>query len=546
MVPGRPPEDSCRRWARWWRVSSSPSSSRRSSGIGRSVNGAHSIAQASAEHVEALKGQLIRSMEVLYAIESLFNAGKEISRREFRDFVGNTLARRPEMQGLAWDPRVPGSDRAEWEAQSARRTASTGFSSSSRQRTDCWFRPASVESIFPSFSWRTCRETSRRSGSTCGRKRSAGGAGAGARYRPGDRDAADPARPGARLAARLSRAAACLRSGPRRRSRSGGATCEGSPSRYTGSAISWTRRFERPCDRGLGVTVTDTEAGRGNLPARSRHAGRMPRVGTTIDVAGRPWTLRFEPSAAFAGSRFLWQAWASLAAGVDHHRPAVGVSLESRPASVRDGAADPEATVDLSAEIGERHARGAAAAVRAGRTGSARARPDCRTGGVQRALQAEVVHPTAGGSGGGDGQPGEVGIPREHEPRDPHAAQRHPRLLPRSSCATTPLDRSSAMPSRRSPAVPTTCCISSTRSSICRRSMPGGWRWCARSSTCGHCVHELAVMFQPLCEEKHLALRVEGLGPGHAIPVVGDARQAAAGAHQPARQRREVHRARRA
>jgi hypothetical protein len=75
------------------------------------------IVQTSAEHVEALKGQLIGSMEVLYAIESLLNARTGISRREFRDFVSGPLSRRRELQGLAWDPRVPREARAEWEAR---------------------------------------------------------------------------------------------------------------------------------------------------------------------------------------------------------------------------------------------------------------------------------------------------------------------------------------------------------------------------------------------------------------------------------------------
>src|SRR3974390_2882634 len=73
-------------------------------------------AQVSAEHVEALRGHLIRSMEVLYSIASLFEARREISRQEFRDFVSDTLSRRPEIQGLAWDPRVPGLSRSQWEA----------------------------------------------------------------------------------------------------------------------------------------------------------------------------------------------------------------------------------------------------------------------------------------------------------------------------------------------------------------------------------------------------------------------------------------------
>ena len=36
-------------------------------------------------------------------------------------------------------------------------------------------------------------------------------------------------------------------------------------------------------------------------------------------------------------------------------------------------------------------------------------------------------------------------------------------------------------------------------------------------------IREIAVMFQPLCDDKRLGLRVEGLGVGGAVPVVGDA-----------------------
>src|SRR5262245_19951742 len=74
------------------------------------------LAQVSTEHVQALNGELIRSLEALYAIESLFNARKDITRSEFRQFVDSVLNRRPELQGLAWDPRVPGYARGRWEA----------------------------------------------------------------------------------------------------------------------------------------------------------------------------------------------------------------------------------------------------------------------------------------------------------------------------------------------------------------------------------------------------------------------------------------------
>ncbi len=86
----------------------------------------HVVAQASAEHVEALKGRLIGSLEVLYAIESLLEARKEVTRQEFRDFVTNTASRHREIQGLAWDPRVLAGARTEWEAR-ARQDGFGGF-----------------------------------------------------------------------------------------------------------------------------------------------------------------------------------------------------------------------------------------------------------------------------------------------------------------------------------------------------------------------------------------------------------------------------------
>ena len=176
-----------------------------------------------------------------------FNARKEISRREFRRL------RREHAEPASRNPgaRVGSAgagDRARPNGRRARtRMASRRFSSSSRRRTDCWSPPASVTSISPSTSWRTCRrnepalgfdlrsEEKRRL--ALERARDTGLA---------DGDAADPAGPGAGLSARLSRPPARLRSVRQRRSKSGGRICGGSPSPCTASAISWTRRCDRP------------------------------------------------------------------------------------------------------------------------------------------------------------------------------------------------------------------------------------------------------------------------------------------------------------
>ena len=105
-------------------------------------------------------------MEVLYAIESLLNARTGISRREFRDFVSGPLSRRRELQGLAWDPRVPREARAEWEA----RAHDDGFRTFQfvEEQKDGRLVPAGRRrSIFPSISWNIWRRTSRRSDSIC-------------------------------------------------------------------------------------------------------------------------------------------------------------------------------------------------------------------------------------------------------------------------------------------------------------------------------------------------------------------------------------------
>ena len=74
------------------------------------------------------------------------------------------------------------------------------------------------------------------------------------------------------------------------------------------------------------------------------------------------------------------------------------------------------------------------------------------------------------------GQPGEVRIPRQYEPRAAHAAQRHHRLLARSWKAANVrparLRQISRILRATSTAAASTCSTSSTTFSTCRRSRP--------------------------------------------------------------------------
>src|SRR5947208_280986 len=74
------------------------------------------VRQVAKDRIEVLRGQVMRSMEVLHAIGSLYAVSGEVSRVEFRAFVADALGRQPELQALAWDPRVPGNERDDWEA----------------------------------------------------------------------------------------------------------------------------------------------------------------------------------------------------------------------------------------------------------------------------------------------------------------------------------------------------------------------------------------------------------------------------------------------
>ena len=69
-----------------------------------------------AESANRLAGRLETLSNELDALRRFYSGSSEVRREEFREFVGPLLARRPEIQALAWVPRVPFSLRAFHEA----------------------------------------------------------------------------------------------------------------------------------------------------------------------------------------------------------------------------------------------------------------------------------------------------------------------------------------------------------------------------------------------------------------------------------------------
>ena len=84
------------------------------------------VQQLAQDRADVIHGQILRSMEVLHGMAALFEADRAVSRGEFQAFVSGSLARQPELQALAWNPRVNSAERISWE-QRAQAEGFPGF-----------------------------------------------------------------------------------------------------------------------------------------------------------------------------------------------------------------------------------------------------------------------------------------------------------------------------------------------------------------------------------------------------------------------------------
>ncbi|MFH1498335.1 MAG: CHASE domain-containing protein [Verrucomicrobiota bacterium] len=75
--------------------------------------------QEALERMEQLRGAMMRTLEILHAVQALFEVKPEVGRAEFRRFVRSALKRLPELQALEWIPCVSAGQRADFEAAAA-------------------------------------------------------------------------------------------------------------------------------------------------------------------------------------------------------------------------------------------------------------------------------------------------------------------------------------------------------------------------------------------------------------------------------------------
>ncbi|MFQ5862735.1 MAG: CHASE domain-containing protein [Candidatus Brocadiales bacterium] len=70
---------------------------------------------AVSDRVYSLQREIENNIEVLRSIHSFFNSNGHVTREEFHTFCKPTLSRHPDIQALEWIPRVPHSQREDYE-----------------------------------------------------------------------------------------------------------------------------------------------------------------------------------------------------------------------------------------------------------------------------------------------------------------------------------------------------------------------------------------------------------------------------------------------
>ncbi len=474
---------------------------------------------AASGRAEALRNQLTRSMEVLYAIESFFQASPEVSREAFGKFVRGALARQAELQGLAWDPRVSDAERSGLEAQAS----ADGFAEFrfSEQESNGGLRPADRrDEYFPVYFLEALERNQPALGFDVGSE---------GKRREALEAARDSGRPAATAPIRLAQERGSQQGFlvflPIYRGSPG--TVEERRRGLRGFAVAVFRigdlvdaSMKAALPPGINLAIFDSG---GEIYRRQMgEASGRPGWETTLDVAGRPWRLAFEPTRQFEALRHRWQSQAALGGGLAITALLAGGlwgygrRVEAIEEKVRDS------TEHLSGEIAER--KRAEEALRLARD-DLEARVRERTeelAGSNEALRAEVgIRKKAEAEAGAANlAKSEFLANMSHEIRTPlNAILGYSQILLRQD-ALGPFQRD---------AVATISHSSDHLLHLINEILDlskidaGRMEVTVAEFDLVEMAAELADMFQPPCEEKRLGLRTEGLEGRRSAVVRGDA-----------------------
>jgi len=310
------------------------------------------VRQIANGRVEVLRGQMLRSMEVLRAIASLYAARPEVSRGEFRAFVSDALNRQPELQALSWNPRVPGQEREAWEAR-AHAEGFPKFRFTDENQGVMEPAPPGRE-YFPGYFVEPLRHNEAAFGYDVASE---------PRRRAALERARDTGLPTATAPVRLVQEPASQQGFLVAQPLYAGLanTVAERREHLTGFAIAVFRigdlvasSLRASSNQGIAVAIVD-DTERSVLYRNPESAPPAEDAWTThFEVAGQDWTLRFQPLPAFRRARFFRQSWAALGAGcvITLLLAAYLSSYYRRTAEIERRVL--EATRDLSLEIAER------------------------------------------------------------------------------------------------------------------------------------------------------------------------------------------------
>ncbi|HEY5892561.1 MAG TPA: CHASE domain-containing protein [Chthoniobacterales bacterium] len=270
------------------------------------------------DRVEILRTQILRSMEVLHSIRSLYASRPTLSvtRDDFRRFVADALSRQPELQALAWDAYVPSGERVEWE-QRARREGFTDFHFTEEVENDVnHLVPAGARAeYFPVFFLEALAKNERALGFDVGSEE---------RRRVALQQARALDLPIATAPIHLTQGElgflVFLPVYP--------AVKDGESAQFSGFAVAVFRINDLVKqallalrESHVAVSIFDTQSGGPAIYSQPADAaiGKLQAdfvCNETLDVAGRKWNVVFSPSAAFVNERSVHWSWAALGAGL--------------------------------------------------------------------------------------------------------------------------------------------------------------------------------------------------------------------------------------
>ena len=256
------------------------------------------------DRVEVIQGQVLRSMEVLHAVAAFFDAHPEASREQFRAFVDRALSRQPELQGLAWDPRVPGAERAAWEKR-AQNDGFAGFSFTEEKAEGIIVPAAARDEYFPVYYLESLQRNVAALGFDVGAE---------PRRRVALERARDSGLPCATAPIRLAQEPGSQRGFivflPLYRAKMPVTTPEERRVALQGFATAVFRigdlidlSVRAVGENGVALSVYDEADGSLLYQQAGQRLANRPSWESSVDVAGRHWRLVFEPTVAFRALR---------------------------------------------------------------------------------------------------------------------------------------------------------------------------------------------------------------------------------------------------